>query len=160
MERHRKTQESIAEEMMSIARSLKETSLAAKDIITSDNQVYTPQPVECSHCSLCSHVHCSAASVPLHCVGTEEDERTGRPEHCRCGDTNRACEGAQSRLPLGHHLPGSPRLLHVPGHGHVHPDRPQTPQLARRHCSSCVVFSVCIPLYDSIIATSAYICSC
>ena len=40
MERHRRQQEGIAEEMMGIARSLKDNALTAKNIITGDNQVY------------------------------------------------------------------------------------------------------------------------
>ena len=41
MERHQKMQEDIAEDMISIARSLRHNSLAAKEIITGDNQVGT-----------------------------------------------------------------------------------------------------------------------
>ena len=41
MERQRRNQESIAEEMMGIARGLKNNALAAKDIIIRDNQVNT-----------------------------------------------------------------------------------------------------------------------
>ena len=39
-ERHRRNQESIAEEMMGLARSLKENAMAAKTIIVNDNKVY------------------------------------------------------------------------------------------------------------------------
>lgn len=39
MVRQRKMQEEIAEDMISIARSLRHNSLAAKEIITGDNQV-------------------------------------------------------------------------------------------------------------------------
>lgn len=42
MERHRKMQEDIAEDMISIARSLRHNSLAAKEIIIGDNQVGMP----------------------------------------------------------------------------------------------------------------------
>lgn len=38
-ERHRRNQESIAEEMMSIARKLKDNALTAKNIIINDNKV-------------------------------------------------------------------------------------------------------------------------
>ena len=40
MERHRRNQESIAEEMMGLARSLKENAMAAKNIIVNDNKVH------------------------------------------------------------------------------------------------------------------------
>jgi SNARE protein 1 len=39
MERHRRNQESIAQEMMGIARSLKENAKTAQNIITGDNKV-------------------------------------------------------------------------------------------------------------------------
>ena len=39
MERHRRMQEEVAEDMIHIARSLKQNSLAAKDIIIGDTQV-------------------------------------------------------------------------------------------------------------------------
>lgn len=39
MERQRRSQETIAEEMMTIARSLKDNALTAKNIIIGDNQV-------------------------------------------------------------------------------------------------------------------------
>ena len=39
MERHRRNQESIAEEMMGLARNLKENAIAAKTIIVNDNKV-------------------------------------------------------------------------------------------------------------------------
>lgn len=39
IERQRRNQEAIADEMMGLARSLKENAIAAKDIITRDNKV-------------------------------------------------------------------------------------------------------------------------
>ena len=41
MERQRRNQENIAEEMMDIARSLKNNAIAAKTIIVNDNRVRT-----------------------------------------------------------------------------------------------------------------------
>jgi hypothetical protein len=50
IERHRRNQESIAEEMMGLARSLKENAMAAKTIIVNDNKV-------CFNLTLGRHLH-------------------------------------------------------------------------------------------------------
>ena len=69
MERHRRNQESIAEEMMSIARSLKDNALTAKNIIVNDNQVaILVCPVEIP----CSDLPCCLATT-----GVEDDQCPG-----------------------------------------------------------------------------------
>ena len=72
MERQRRMQEEVAEDMLHIARSLKQNSLVAKDIITGDNQVlvvYTcsrnPFISETIKCKIKDNYSCMSSAIKI-----------------------------------------------------------------------------------------------
>ena len=65
MERHRRNQESIAQEMMGIARSLKENAKTAQNIITGDNKVTIIEGSTVCTIEKCMHMEVIVLYQPL-----------------------------------------------------------------------------------------------
>ena len=76
MERHRRNQEAIADEMMGLARSLKKNAIAARSIIRNDNKVYLIPTLHTKSLSVCSHTHSHSLSQVLKETSEKAEDNT------------------------------------------------------------------------------------